>query len=58
MFFTLAEEVVHWTRTKRAGLKGSYREGRVEYHGMGGRGGSVDDDGQSVLDDEYRVISS
>ena len=40
------------------GVKGSYKEGRVEYHGMGVRGGSVDDDGRSVLGDEYRVISS
>ena len=58
MVFTLAKEMVHLTRTKRAGLRGSYRKGRVEYPGGGGRGGSVDNDGRSVLDDEYRVISS
>lgn len=67
--FTPVEEMAHRARTKRVGVKGSYRKGRVEYLGMamqtvvgggtsGGRGGSVNDDERSVLDDEYRVISS
>ena len=34
LVFTSVEEIVHWARTKRAGLKGSYTDGRVKYFGM------------------------
>ena len=63
MVFTSVEEIVHWTKTKRAGVKGSYTDGLVKYLGMamqavGLKCGSVDDDERSFLDDQSIVLSA